>query len=173
MENTVLLIATFDTKAQEALYLKQCIEAQGVRVLVMDTGILGSPHTEECILREEVARRGGMALEEAVATKDKRVCTEVMCRGCETITRELYDEGRIQAAIALGDDHAFICLQTLAVAFLDFHLNDDGVAGGKLGDRLVQTGHFFFFELGDEIHRHSFHVVGVRGLRGDMHAISK
>jgi len=29
MEKTVLLIATFDTKAQEALYLKQCIEAQG------------------------------------------------------------------------------------------------------------------------------------------------
>jgi len=102
MENTVLLIATFDTKGQEALYLKRCIEAQGVRVLVMDAGILGSSHTEECILREDVARRGGMALEEAVATKDKRLCTEVMCRGCEIITRELFDEGRIQGVIGIG-----------------------------------------------------------------------
>jgi len=102
MENTVLLIATFDTKGQEALYLKQRIEAQGVRVLVMDAGILGSSHTEECILREDVARRGGMALEEAVATKDKRLCTEVMCRGCEIITRELFDEGRIQGVIGIG-----------------------------------------------------------------------
>ena len=102
MNNTVLLIATFDTKGQEALYLKQCIEAQGVRVLVMDAGILGSSHTEECILREDVARRGGLALEEAVATKDKRLCTEVMCRGCEVITRELFDEGRIQGVIGIG-----------------------------------------------------------------------
>ena len=102
MNKTVLLIATFDTKGQEALYLKQCIEAQGVGVLVMDAGILGSPHTEECILREEVAHRGGMSLQEAVATKDKRLCTEVMCRGCEIITRELYDEGRIQGVIGIG-----------------------------------------------------------------------
>jgi uncharacterized protein (UPF0261 family) len=102
MDKTVLLIATFDTKAQEALYLKRCIEAQGVRVLVMDTGILGSPHTEECIQRDAVARRGGMPLKEAVATKDKRLCTEVMCRGCELITRELYDEGRIQGVIGIG-----------------------------------------------------------------------
>lgn len=102
MENTVLLIATFDTKGQEALYLKQCIEAQGVRVLVLDAGILGSSHTGECILREDVALRGGMSLEAAVATKDKRLCTEVMCRGCEVITRELYDEGRIQGVIGIG-----------------------------------------------------------------------
>jgi uncharacterized protein (UPF0261 family) len=102
MNKTVLLIATFDTKAQEALYLKQCIEAMGVRVLVMDAGILGSPQTGECILREEVARRGGMALEDAVATKDKSLCTEVMCKGCELITRELYDEGRIQGVVGIG-----------------------------------------------------------------------
>jgi len=102
MENTVLLIATFDTKGQEALYLKQRIEAQGVDVLVMDAGILGSSHTEECILREDVALRGGMSLEDAVATKDKRLCTEVMCKGCEIITRELYDEGRIQGVIGIG-----------------------------------------------------------------------
>jgi uncharacterized protein (UPF0261 family) len=68
----------------------------------MDAGIMGSSHTEECILREDVARRGGMALEEAVATKDKRLCTEVMCRGCEIITRELFDEGRIQGVIGIG-----------------------------------------------------------------------
>ena len=65
MEKTVLLIATFDTKGQEALYLKQCIEAQGIRVLVMDAGILGAPCTEDCIPREEVARRGGMTIQEA------------------------------------------------------------------------------------------------------------
>jgi uncharacterized protein (UPF0261 family) len=102
MESTVLLIATFDTKGQEALYLRQCIEAQGVRVLVMDTGILGSPYAEGGIPREEVARQGGMALEEAVSTGDKRLCTEIMCKGSERITRELYDRQEIQGVIGIG-----------------------------------------------------------------------
>jgi uncharacterized protein (UPF0261 family) len=102
MEKTVLLIATFDTKGQEALYLKQCIEAQGVRVLVMDTGILGSPYAEGGIPREEVARQGGMPLTEAVATGDKRLCTEIMCKGSERITRELHDQEKIQGVIGIG-----------------------------------------------------------------------
>jgi uncharacterized protein (UPF0261 family) len=102
MESTVLLIATFDTKGQEALYLRQCIEAQGVRVLVMDTGILGSPYAEGGIPREEVARQGGMALEEAVSTGDKRLCTEIMSKGSERITRDLYDRQKIQGVIGIG-----------------------------------------------------------------------
>jgi uncharacterized protein (UPF0261 family) len=102
MEKTLLLIATFDTKGQEALYLKESIEAQGVRVLVMDTGILGAPYAEAGISREEVARQGGMSLDEAVSTGDKRLCTEIMCRGSERITRELYDEGRIQGVTGIG-----------------------------------------------------------------------
>lgn len=102
MESTVLLIATFDTKEQEALYLKQCIEAQGVRVLVMDTSILGSPYREADAAREEVARQGGMSLDEAVSTGDKRLCTEIMCKGSERITRELYGEGRIQGVVGIG-----------------------------------------------------------------------
>ena len=36
----VLLIATFDTKSDEALYLKGKIDSLGCRVLLMDTGIL-------------------------------------------------------------------------------------------------------------------------------------
>jgi uncharacterized protein (UPF0261 family) len=102
MQKTVLLIATFDTKGQEALYLKQCIEAHAVRVLVMDTGILGSPYTEGGIPREEVARQGGMSLKEAVSTGDKRLCTEIMCKGSERITRELYDQEKIQGVIGIG-----------------------------------------------------------------------
>jgi uncharacterized protein (UPF0261 family) len=68
----------------------------------MDTGILGSRYAEDCIPREEVARQGGMSLEEAVSTGDKRLCTEIMCRGSERITRELYDQERIQGVIGIG-----------------------------------------------------------------------
>jgi uncharacterized protein (UPF0261 family) len=43
MKKTVLLIATFDTKGAEALYLKARIESHGFDVLTMDAGILKPP----------------------------------------------------------------------------------------------------------------------------------
>jgi uncharacterized protein (UPF0261 family) len=102
MEKTILLIATHDTKEEEALYLKQCIESSGVRVMVMDTGILAPPKGEVEISQDEVANGGGMSLKEAVATGDKRECTEVMCRGAERIAKALYDQGTIQGVVGIG-----------------------------------------------------------------------
>mgnify|MGYP001827400723 CR=1 FL=1 len=81
MAKTVLLIATHDTKEQEALFLKGAIESNGVQTMVMDTGILAPPRGRPDISQDEVADRGGMSLSDAVATGDKRECTEVMCRG--------------------------------------------------------------------------------------------
>jgi uncharacterized protein (UPF0261 family) len=43
-----------------------------------------------------------MSLKEALATKDKRICTEVMCRGAERIAKELYEQGRVQGVIGIG-----------------------------------------------------------------------
>ena len=102
MDKTVLLIATHDTKEQEALYLKSSIESNGVKTLVMDTGILTSPQGKPDISQDEVAERGGMSLKDAVATGDKRKCTEVMCRGAAHIAKELYDDGHIQGVIGIG-----------------------------------------------------------------------
>ena len=102
MEKTILLIATHDTKEEEASYLKECIESNGVRVMVMDTGILDPPKGKVDISQDEVANRGGMSLKEALATGDKRECTEVMCRGSEQIAKALYDQGRIQGVVGIG-----------------------------------------------------------------------
>jgi uncharacterized protein (UPF0261 family) len=102
MEKMILLIATHDTKEEEASYLKRCIESNGVSVIVMDTGILAPPKVRVEISQDEVANRGGMSLKEALATGDKRECTEVMCRGAERIARELYDQGRIQGIVGIG-----------------------------------------------------------------------
>ncbi len=102
MDRTVLLIATLDTKEEEAFYLKECIEAQGVKVLLMDAGILAPPKRPPDIAQAEVAARGGMALPEAVATGDKRLCTENMCAGARQIALELYQAGRIHGVAAIG-----------------------------------------------------------------------
>ena len=101
MKKKVLLIATFDTKGEEALYLKERIEAQGVSVLTMDTGILAPPSGHVDIDQTQVARRGGTPLREAMATGDKGKCVSNMMRGAEVITRELYH----REAVSRGDQY--------------------------------------------------------------------
>ncbi|MFH1968862.1 MAG: Tm-1-like ATP-binding domain-containing protein [Verrucomicrobiota bacterium] len=102
MKKCILLIATLDTKEEEALFLKKCIEYQGVRVMVMDTGILAAPQGAAGISQEEVAGRGGMSLSKALATKDKAECTAIMSRGAAEITKHLYREGGIHGVIGIG-----------------------------------------------------------------------
>jgi len=43
-----------------------------------------------------------MTLKEAIATGDKRKCTDVMCRGAAQIAKDLYDQGQIQGIIGIG-----------------------------------------------------------------------
>jgi len=102
MKKTVLLIATFDTKEEEALFLKKRIEARGGHVLTMDTGILAPPHGKVDIDQNQVALRGGISLKEAVATGDKGKCILNMIRGAEMITRQLYEKGKFNGVISIG-----------------------------------------------------------------------
>jgi uncharacterized protein (UPF0261 family) len=102
MKKRVLLIATFDTKEDEALFLKRCIESHQVRVLTMDVGILAPPRVKVDIPQTEVACRGGIPLEKVVATGDKGECTLNMIRGAEAITRELFAMGRFDGVVGIG-----------------------------------------------------------------------
>jgi len=102
MHKTILLIATHDTKEEEARFLKSCIEADGFKVLVMDTGILAPPKEHVDIPQNEVADRAGTPLEEALARGDKRECTEIMCQGAASLAKELHDQGRIYGVIGIG-----------------------------------------------------------------------
>ncbi len=102
MKKTVLLIATFDTKEKEALFLKERIEALGCSVLTMDAGVLNAPHVPVDIGQEEVARRGGIELRTAVAAGDKGQCILNMIRGAATICKERYDRGLFQGVVSIG-----------------------------------------------------------------------
>ncbi len=102
MKKTILLVATFDTKEEEALFLKRRIEARGVRVLTMDAGILSPPRSKVDISQTQVAQEGGIPLREAIATGDKGKCIANMVRGAEIICKKLYDQGRFQGVIGIG-----------------------------------------------------------------------
>jgi uncharacterized protein (UPF0261 family) len=98
----VLLIATFDTKAEEALYLRRRMESLGCRVLSMDTGILLESGTAADIDRHRVAEAGGSSVAEMVASGDKGRCIDAMRKGASALTRKLYSEGAFQGVVAIG-----------------------------------------------------------------------
>ena len=102
MDKTILLIATFDTKESEAIFLKEKIESRGCMVLTLDTGILDSPLVLVDIDRQLVAKRGGMSLEEALATGDKGTCIANMVRGAEALCQELYEKELFHGVVAIG-----------------------------------------------------------------------
>ena len=92
MNKTVLLIATYDTKEEEARYLEKRIESRGFRVLTMNAGTLRPPKVPVGIAHTEVSRRGGMSIEVALAGGDKGACILNMIRGVEILCQELYEQ---------------------------------------------------------------------------------
>lgn len=98
----VLLLATFDTKAEEALYLKAKMESLGCRVILMDTGILAGSGNITEITRDQVARAGGASIDELLASRDKGKCISTMLKGASVLSRRLYDAGEFQGILSIG-----------------------------------------------------------------------
>ena len=102
MDRTVLLIATFDTKEQEAVFLIKCLQDRGVAVLTMDAGILSPSIIPVDVDQDQVASHGGNSLEDLLVAGDKSACLFNMIRGAEILTAELYEQGRFHGVISIG-----------------------------------------------------------------------
>ena len=97
-----LLIATMDTKGQEALFIATCLKQAGVAVLVMDAGIRGDSPVAVDISRSEVAEAGGKSLTEVQNIGHEGKALEVMTAGAIASALNLYRRKRFQGIIGLG-----------------------------------------------------------------------
>jgi uncharacterized protein (UPF0261 family) len=101
-KSTVLLIATMDTKGDEALYLSRSLEEADVQVLLMNVGILGESTVPAQISAHEVAEAAGQSLEQIRGIGDEGKALEIMIRGATERALSLYKEGKIQGLLSLG-----------------------------------------------------------------------
>jgi uncharacterized protein (UPF0261 family) len=103
MSEAIAIIATCDTKGEEALYLKQRIESYNMRGLVVDSGILGKP---VCLVpditRDEVAGYSGMTIQELINAGSRGAAVEKMRDCIQAYVKKLYEEKTIQGLIAIG-----------------------------------------------------------------------
>lgn len=101
-EATVLIVATMDTKGEEAAYLKNCFNRIGIPVLIMDAGIRGESFMPVEITREQVAESGGKTLNDVQIIGHESKALNVMISGALKLAHERYSKGEINGVIGLG-----------------------------------------------------------------------
>lgn len=98
----ILLVGTVDTKADELLYMKGCIEAGGGHAIVMDVGVLGEPAFPPDVTKHDVARAAGTGIDAIAALGDENAAMTKMAEGAVRIALDLHAQGRVHGVLALG-----------------------------------------------------------------------
>ena len=105
MSGTVLLIGTFDTKAEEYAFVRSAILAQGCSVLAMDIGVFGAgtdvPFSID-VTAEAVALAGGVPLAELRSAGDRGRAVHAMQEGARVLVRNLFAARSFDGIIGLG-----------------------------------------------------------------------
>jgi uncharacterized protein (UPF0261 family) len=91
-----------DTKGQEAMFIVECLKAEGITVKIMDAGIKDQCPTPVDVTREEVARAGDKSLLEVQNIGHEGEALQIMTNGAIQCAQELYRQNQIQGVIGLG-----------------------------------------------------------------------
>ncbi len=102
MGKVIAVLATLDTKGQEAEFLRQQLAEFGSTALVVDLGVTGEPAAKADVTRQELARAGGRPLDELLRNVTREVATPVMAAGATRILLERIEAGQVDAVIGLG-----------------------------------------------------------------------
>jgi uncharacterized protein (UPF0261 family) len=102
MTKTVVIAGALDTKGADFAYLKELIEREGVKTLVVDFGVMGEPAFPPDITRAEVAQAGGGDIAYLATGEHKDEAMRIMAEGLAVVVRRLYDEGKLDGIISMG-----------------------------------------------------------------------
>ena len=99
---TIALIGTFDTKGEEFSFLRDRIESAGLRTMMIDVGVLGSPPFAPDISQAEVAAAAKENLAALQKERDRGRSVTAMALGATVILARLHAQGAIHGVVALG-----------------------------------------------------------------------
>jgi uncharacterized protein (UPF0261 family) len=99
----LLIIATMDTKGEEALYLRDLLKKLNWEPLLMDLSMrYGDRPIESGISATEVAKAGGCSLDELSRSKDMTTNMKCMVNGAIAIARALVNDGKLSGVLGIG-----------------------------------------------------------------------
>lgn len=99
---TIAILATLDTKAAEADFMRQQIESLGGRAILIDISVIGDSPIEADISKEEIIEAGGSTLAELLDSPSRAKASPVVVAGATTKILALQQSGAIQGVVALG-----------------------------------------------------------------------
>ncbi len=102
MPKVIAVLATLDTKGQEAEYLREQLKALGSRALVVDMGVMGTPAAKADVTRAEVARAGGTTLSTLKEGATREAAQPVMAAGATKLLLARLKAGTVHGVIGLG-----------------------------------------------------------------------
>ena len=102
MTKTIAILSTLDTKAEEAAYLKERIEAHGGRALLVDIGLVGQPGVAADVDRAAVVAAGGGDLAELLQDPSRQAAAPFVTTGATKLLLEAVEAGRIDGVLAMG-----------------------------------------------------------------------
>jgi uncharacterized protein (UPF0261 family) len=98
----ILVVGTADTKADELLFIKACIEKAGGTGEIMDVGVLGEPAFKCEVTNREVAAAAQSTLADVAALGDENKAMKVMAAGAVNLALSRYQRGDVDGLLALG-----------------------------------------------------------------------
>ena len=99
---SVYLLATLDTKGDEAQFIRQRLAAAGVACVLVDCGCQGSPAVAADIPRQEVYAAGGKSLDELRQRGDRGAAIAAAADGASRLVADHFGQGRVSGVLALG-----------------------------------------------------------------------
>ncbi|MBE2277091.1 MAG: Tm-1-like ATP-binding domain-containing protein [Rhodobacteraceae bacterium] len=99
---TILIVGTYDTKAEELAFVEQVIRDQGGKAISMDVSVLGEPGHPPTHSRHEVAAAAGTDIAAVAASGDENTAMAIMARGAAALALRLHARGAFDGMIALG-----------------------------------------------------------------------
>ncbi len=117
----ILIIGTADTKADELLYLKTCVQRAGAEARIMDVGVLGAPSFEPDYSKFDVAIAAGTSNAEIIALGDENRAMTKQAEGAAMLAKALEEAGKIHGMLAIGGSMATdLALDVAAILPLGF-----------------------------------------------------
>ncbi|MDO1512170.1 Tm-1-like ATP-binding domain-containing protein [Maribacter confluentis] len=100
---TVVMVGCFDTKGADFAYLYTCLLSQGLKVLTINVGVLGTTSLFPVhYTAETVAVSGGSKISKIREENDRGSALEIMGNGAEKIVADLVTEGKVSGIIGMG-----------------------------------------------------------------------
>lgn len=99
---TIAILATLDTKAAEADFMRQQIEALGGRALLIDLSVVGESPLKPDVSKAQIMEAGGSSVAEMLQNPSREKASPVMVAGATKVILDLQTSGKIDGVVALG-----------------------------------------------------------------------